>query len=89
MKPADAVVLASVPVVLVIDAILWERGHELITHTLRNHKKVFFAGSAVLALHVLDVLGPVDPFGWIGKGYSSCRKTKSALLAQLTTADLT
>lgn len=62
VQPSDAVVVSATVTLLLADLCLAKRGHDVITDSLRRHKIVFFVGAGVLALHVLDVLGPADPF---------------------------
>lgn len=53
----------SMPVgYLIADAVLLAFDKPVITDTLRRHRFLTVACAAILVAHVIDVLGPLDPF---------------------------
>lgn len=67
MNHADRVCLGTLIGLSAIDVYLAKNGHSVITDTLRRNRVVFVLGTAVLTAHVLDILGPVDPFKHAGR----------------------
>lgn len=60
-------IFATIGSVLAADAVLLKLHRRPITDVLRANKRWYFLGVLVLSLHVLDVLGPVDPFKLLGR----------------------
>lgn len=71
-RPCPAAVLVGGAAVALLagDAVLVRRGERLVTDTLREPFPL--ACLLVLVLHVLDVLGPLDPFR------AACRRIQRA-----------
>jgi hypothetical protein len=71
LRPAVTILVGGVTGMLLADVWLMARGFAPITAGLRHrHGKVFVV---LLLGHVLDVLGPFDPFrslGWLGRRLS-------------------
>jgi hypothetical protein len=58
--PADVLVAGAAVALLAADVQLYRRGDRLITDTLRTKPATF--ALLILTGHVIDVLGPFDPF---------------------------
>ena len=64
-RPADLLVAGTTALLLGADVHLYRRGDRLITDTLRTPPAC--AALLLLTAHVLDVLGPLDPFRAFGR----------------------
>lgn len=63
----DKLVLGVIGGVLALDGVLAARHRRLITDVLRANKRWYFLGVGVLSAHVMDMLGPFDPFELAGR----------------------
>lgn len=66
MQAADWIWLSTLGVLLASDAILFKTGRPLLTDEARKHKIFALGLLGVFALHIIDVLGPLDPFRALG-----------------------
>lgn len=65
-EPAELGWCAALGGLIAFDVWLARTERALLTHIARKHKKAAMATLCVFGLHVLDVLGPCDPFNVIG-----------------------
>jgi hypothetical protein len=63
----DKLVLGVIGGVLALDGVLAAKHRRLITDVLRANKRWYFLGVGVLSAHVMDWLGPIDPFELAGR----------------------
>lgn len=55
-------------VILALEAACVRSGTEMLTHYWRRHRRYAAPLTAIVVAHLLDVLGPVDPISWLGRG---------------------
>lgn len=62
MTAADKIWVSTIAGLLAADLVLYKTDRALLTDQAREHKLFALTLLGVFALHILDVLGPVDPF---------------------------
>jgi hypothetical protein len=67
MTHADIIWIGAIAGLLAADIVLVAYGQPLLTDSAREHPMITGAIIGLVALHLLDALGPCDPFRAIGK----------------------
>lgn len=67
LTDADVVWIVTLVGLAVADAVLALTGRELLTDSARRHGHMTAAAMIIFGLHLLDKLGPLDPFSVAGR----------------------
>ena len=71
MHTGDYAWLGLISTALVVDGVLSKTHSQLLTDSARKRWPVTAGVMAVFVLHLVDVLGPADPFRLLGKALSN------------------